>query len=68
MVSLGGVVFLVISFLMLEWARITNPPQLNTWQQAMVWFSATVIGLAILSPAWALTELVFVLPKLRQPH
>ncbi len=30
---LGAAAFFTIAFLLLEWARITNPPHLNLWQQ-----------------------------------
>jgi hypothetical protein len=61
---LGAAAFFTIAFLLLEWASVTNPPQLNWWQQAMSWVSAVVIVAAIGSISKALVELVFVLPKL----
>ncbi len=56
--------FLTIAFLLLEWARITNPPQLNLWQQAMTWVSSISIVVGIYGLARALVELVLMLPKL----
>ena len=61
---LAGAAFFTIAFLLLEWASVTNPPQLNLAQQAMTWVSAVVIVAAIGCLAEALVELVFVLPKL----
>lgn len=61
---LGAAAFFTIAFLLLEWARITNPPQLNLWQQSMTWVSAIAIVAGIGSLANALVELVLALPKL----
>lgn len=61
---LGAAAFFTIAFLLLEWARITNPPQLNLWQQGMTWISAIAIVAGIGSLAAALVTLVLTLPKL----
>jgi hypothetical protein len=61
---LGAAAFFAIAFLLLEWARITNPAQLNLWQQAMTWVSAIAIVAGIGNLADALVTLVLTLPKL----
>lgn len=61
---LGAAAYLTICFLLLEWARVTNPPALNFWQQAMTWIGAAAIVMGIYHLARALVDLVSLLPEL----
>jgi len=61
---LATAAYSTISFLLLAWAHITNPPHLDALQETMIWVSAIIIVLGLYYLALALVDLVLILPTL----